>query len=465
MNIALIFVFAIILAVIGGLIYYLGSEKAFNITWKIFASVFFVIVNILMFFGDGFIFETIKGKSDPLKIDTFTMILKWGLFMLNVLIPMSVFFKNKVFRTITIFFCLPFAIMATCCYGKFMEYFTSSSAIGFDLPLVAREVMFSFQLICAIGLPLGGLITEHWKELKNGKMWLNSLYSLLPLIILLMPAYVPQILFGYGTSYLSDWYIRIGWLTILIGGTIALYFIFRNKSRDLKLEIVWLLVITFFTYYMLTMLYGFNIKRLPLQLCNLAIFIYPVLLLTKSQKLFSFCITANLFGALIAICMPENSYPMLEFWAVHFVWHHTLVFLIPCLCLGFRLFKIPRFKDFLWAMLFFTVYLIMTTGLAMLFANVKISFLGTPAKPKTINYFYVIDYQTAVKTLGFMEFATRTLVNVGQLTLAPFLILFVYVAYMLLMLLVLALVKLICIIDERLKFRSLKRKATITKNV
>lgn len=157
---------------------------------------------------------------------------------------------------------------------------------------------------------------------------------------------------------------------------------------------------------------------LPLQLCNLAVFLIPAALLTKKAVLMDFVFYVCGLGALIAILIPSNDYAdTYSMMTISFYVFHSSIFLIPLLnsIWGFHSLK-PTIKS---ALNLSGLVLVISGSLHLfnVFMNVV---YAIPA-----NYFFTMKDLSAPTNPAFALFASWIPFDYFYLSVA-FPILFVY---------------------------------------
>ena len=149
----------------------------------------------------------------------------------------------------------------------------------------------------------------------------------------------------------------------------------------------------------------------PLHLCNTAVFVLPFCLIFNAKKLFNFTVFINVFGALIAMLMPNTgeglhvlSWDVIIFFNTHFV-----AFFMPVLILSLDLFERPKLKQWIYSMIWFAVYFV-----AMLFTNALLSNIDPDVD------FFFLNQDYIVSKLGDWAVKTRDLkfsFNIGEWSL------------------------------------------------
>ena len=148
---------------------------------------------------------------------------------------------------------------------------------------------------------------------------------------------------------------------------------------------------------------------LPLHLCNTAMFLLPLCLIFKMNKLFNFCLFINVLGSFIALLMPDKMDGLnaigtarVSYWVNHYA-----AFYLAVLFVALKLFKRPKFKEWVYALIAMAFYFV-----AMLFFNAWFSNYGT------CDYFF-LNSDRVVSELGEWAENTRDFTasfKIGDLT-------------------------------------------------
>ena len=133
------------------------------------------------------------------------------------------------------------------------------------------------------------------------------------------------------------------------------------------------------------------IGHLPIHLCSIAIYIYPLIVFTRSEiirEIFSeISLITLLPAAVCAIVFPDwTMYPIINFYSLHsFIWH-TLQIIFPILCLRIGWCK-PNIRH-IWRN---HVFLIICAGIILIFDHVfncNYWFLISPVRGTPLQYIY-----------------------------------------------------------------------------
>ena len=405
--------------------------KKTDLFFKIVTLVFCAIYFFRFFLSDGFVFvingayydEIFYEATDPLQ-----SILRWGYYLNCAVLPMAIFFERRLFRNIASYICLPFSVLSAVFFEDFMAYFLAPEGRGLHLPPAFRYAFFVLELAFAIAIPiLIQLCYRHRFNVKDGKEWLHFLICLPAIILLMLPVYVPQSFIGYSKMIAtkgSDYHMI--WLAIVAAVTLALYHIFRFRPyRDRYMLCVFLTVMLFFHYNSMYLM-GFSIPRLPIQLCNLAAYLYIIAIPFKSQHLFQFCFIANLTGTLIALIIPDFEPGATGFWMMHFTYEHALVFIIPVLAMGLRIFPRVTRSALKCSFIGFSIYFLfcLTVGTVL---NGYSDVTGFE-----VNYFFLFDRAKAFDVFPMFTFTEMLRFSFGRFEVYPIFVLTIFLFFQLL---------------------------------
>ena len=442
----------------------LKDNKKYYKVLKILAVALFTIAFFRYFFSDNFIWVINGGTYGGRPYndsDIWQTILRWGQYTSYVVLPMAIFYKSKLFKNIAIFFCLPFSVLNLICFSQFMEYFVSIPNGWFVLSTGFRAVYFIIELLLAIAIPVMFIIEKDFKcikeNVKTKEFWYDVwkqarvVLIVLPFIILaLMPVYVPQALFGYTKISMGAFTLtNILWIAMAIAELWVLYLIFRFKDFRARHMLVMFLALQLFMHYNAVFLMGFNIGRLPIQLCNLGAYFFVIALLLKKQKFFNFVFLANVMGTLLAMVMPDINGGIASFWNIHFLVEHMQVLVVPMLCMMLRIFERPGKRAYLHLVVGFSCYFAFC-----LIAGTIINGYEQEIGQGRVNFFYIFDVKRAVGEIPFISFMQSSHIIIGRFEFYPVFQLFMYFGFLALCLILLGGIKKFCeILDDHMELR------------
>ncbi len=410
------------------LIYKNKSEESFLKFFKIFTFAFCAVGFFRFLLSDSFILVIKGGYFDGVyydKTDVLQTVLRWGYYLTYTIYPMAVFFKNRLFRNIACYFCLPFSILSTVFFNDFMVYYLSPTGRGFFLTPPVRYAVFATELSMAIIVPLLIFFKfKHSFDVKSKKEWLNFLITLPFVILQFMPIYAPQSLIGYSTLK-ADMFtpMHFAWLTVTVIEIVVLYYVFRFKPYEDRYALVVFFTIALFFHHQTQYSMGLTLSRLPIQLCNMAAYFYMIAVLFKKRALFNFCYVVNIVGTAFAMLAPDLSVGALGFWNMHFLIEHMLVFIVPILCMNLRIF--PRIeKDALkHSIIGFTIY--------FLFCLISGTIINgyEDVTGISVNYFYLFDFDKAFDYFPFLSFTQRVRIGLGRFEIYPVYLIIFFCGY------------------------------------
>ncbi len=426
---SLVFAISILLVAIIYFVFNKKSNRAFSLFLKIFTFAYCVVGFIRFLMPDSFIFVINGGWIDNVyrdQTDILQTILRWGYYLNYGVLPMAVFFDSRVFKNIASYICLPFSILSTVFFKDFMKYFLAeTNRKTLSVPDGFRYAFFVLELVMAIVIPVIIQVKQkHYLNIKN-KVELRNFLILAPCVILLMvPVYVPQSLHGIGLITNKPWDdLHITWLILLFALTLTLYHLFRFRNYRERYMLCIFLTIVLFYHYDSLYLMGFSLNRLPFQLCNIASYFFLICVPFKLKKMFNFCYIANTVGTMVALVAPDFSSGGLGFWNMHFIMEHSLVFIIPILCMGLRIFPRVDKRSILHVWVGFTLY--------FLFAFVMGTIINGYYEEtgQKVNYFFMFDLKEAFDYFPMLTFTEKTHYELGRFEFYPLLAIIIYLAF------------------------------------
>ena len=303
--------------------------------------------------------------------------------------------------------------------------------------------------VLAIILPIeiGGLLSlglyyfEKDKEIKISK---HSYAEVAVFSVLInfatMPCFMPSFFFHLGPigRYVIDFSLvhRIFLYLSCIIIPLFIYFSLRNAHQDkIHYSLIFISVGTMLSYLVTkkwdTLLTPWD---WPLHLCNLAMLLIPVCLIFRLKKLFHFTYFINVFGALLAMLMPNYGEKLLAFYPelICFWINHCCAFMMPLLGVALYEFDRPKLKHFGYSSLWFFVYYVIVLTLNTVFTGLD----GTVTAFGTIHgtdYFFINSTFIAKKLGKWAEkvFEIILPIQIGErtMTLHPVYQLVYYLTY------------------------------------
>lgn len=253
----------------------------------------------------------------------------------------------------------------------------------------------TFLMGIEIGILVGYtfIVFMENKRFSIPKKDLLAFAFLPPMAFFGMMPYVLQALFGYGNPLIeidgiTQWHRIFLYFNFFI--PVAIHFILRNKNFETRRFVLMFLSLA-------ALLVFLNNQRIqswvrvddwPLHLCHTAMFIVPICLIFKTKKLFYFTYFINVFGAFMAMLMPDvdEGTNVLATSLVRFWSNHYFAFFMPLLCVSLRMFPRPKLKAFIYSAVAFSVYFIV-----IIFVNSYFTAIGRPSDFFFVNSDFISD--------------------------------------------------------------------------
>ena len=327
------------------------------------------------------------------------LILVWFTFAALLCIVMDQIYQFKSLRNITLFFSAPVLVLDLI---FFKTYAIAISGVNVFDSVDARAVLLAGEIGLGIGLVLSRLLTDKFTIPTRRDV--AAMLSILPFAILaFMPTYALHALFGYLNPSIKIDDFSFEHRIILYLGIIipfAIYHVLKNKSYEVKrFAMIYMSLAWMWTY-----ISEYTFKSLsdplswPLHLCNTAMFILPLCLIFKMDRLFYFCLFVNVMGAFLAMTMPSvgEGYNAFSGTLIRYWVNHYPAFFSPVLFISLKLFKRPKFKQWTYSLIAFCCYFF-----AILFINAWFSNYGE------VDYFF-LNSDFIVSKLGKWAEETRS---------------------------------------------------------
>ncbi len=349
------------------------------------------------------------GNLNNKALNFFALILNWFYFAVILLVILYPFFKKGRYTAVLKFF----GTIASILMLGFMTVICKAN-LGADVYSYfnVRAFLFGICVGILVGYSISIFIIENKFKMEKSDAW--GFVYLLFMLIATMPSYMLNALFGTCriTTIIDDFSITHRWvLYMAFVIPILLFVLLRKKDPEENRGI--LLYICLGTLISFSLNYKFidfkDITHLPFHLCHTAMYILPLCLIFKMKRLFYFTYFINVFGAFIAMALPDYavSYNLFNPVIVKFYINHFMAFFMPLLIVACGVFERPRMKQFLYSCLGFAAYFVLILIANAWFTNYNPS----------VDYFYINgDY--IVSKLGNWAEDTRDFVvsfNIGSL--------------------------------------------------
>jgi ABC-2 type transport system ATP-binding protein len=364
----------------------------------------------------------VSGELLPLVM----ILLDWFNIAAILILVCVPFFKLKVLSALTAYFVLPVAAL------NLIFFRFNVIALGGTPALTkfnARVLFYLFEEILLAVIALCYVLKTRRFKLTRREVGIFFL-SLSGILLCTVPPYTLHALLGNGPAVvLKDLtFEHRVFIYIALIIPVALFLIFKNRSYEVKRFMCLFISIATLTTFSRSFLFSnfLSITGLPLHLCNTAMYIIPLCIIFKMNRLFYFTLFINVLGAFLAMAMPDYAVaPLFNQRQLVFWINHITAFFMPLLCVALGLFKRAKWKEFVYSMLAFGVYFFSILIINAWFTNYD----------RTIDYFFTNSNFIAAKAGKWAEDLRLILwhFNIGTLsfTLYPlyqFLFFIVYIA-------------------------------------
>ncbi len=225
-----------------------------------------------------------------------------------------------------------------------------------------RLLVFAIELGIGLGLALYQLSAKRGeKEKISSRHALRSALIFAGMLAISLPHWVPQVLFGLGSDAIVIDNFTL-FHRLFIYGSIAFFVIVHLLFSKCQYEQRRYALI----YISLAMMISFCCKydfstfihptTWPLHLCHTAMFIVPLVLIFKMDRLYYFTIFINVLGAFFAMIMPDTCEQWLSTSSLLFWANHYAATILPLLVMSLGIFGRPKIKQFWYSLIAFFGY-------------------------------------------------------------------------------------------------------------
>ena len=248
-----------------------------------------------------------------------------------------------------------------------------------------RLLIFALELGVGLALALFQ-ITKQTRPTFSIKNLFKTVAIFAGMAMIAMPHWVPQTLFGLGNDSIILNNFTFAHRIVLYGSilfALVVHFLFAKCEYEQRRFA--LLYISMATMISFCYAYDFSIftklEAWPLHLCNTAMFIIPLVLIFKMERLYYFTIFINVLGAFLAMIMPNlgDDVNWLQTSSVQFWSNHYMAMLLPLLLMSLNIFKRPKMKQFIYSLIAFFGYYAL-----VLFMNAWLT-----AKGHSVDFFFI----------------------------------------------------------------------------
>lgn len=334
----------------------------------------------------------------------------WSMTLSLIFIAIFMFFKTKTTKALLVYLVLPLSLFNLIAFQPLYDIVRVANPANLTWINVLSLLTIAFEVGISMILALyyafttlfdGQSLKVNFPKIKGWKEVLLFVGALIGLFVASMPPNVPWMVIGQVKPMslvdLGNGH-RIQLLMMAII-PFVLYFLLKNQSREDKMFA--LLFISYggllnftastnYTYEMFSFLTGnfASLAAWPFHLCNTAMFIIPLVLTFKTDKIFYFTYFINVFGALMAMFLPNVGHneqffspSMVIFW-----YNHIEAMMMPLLIVALGIYQKPKWREFWYSMIGFALYYLL-----VLFLNGWLANYNTSVDFFFINSDFILD--------------------------------------------------------------------------
>ena len=380
-------------------------------TFAIFAGIFFVLNKVfatkdcvyvwifrglslalgvfflLRYFSNTIVLVDTKGLNinSPFGVNggaltAFSTVMIWFTFSAQLLLFTYGFYKNKI-KTLTPlvkYFASAIYLLNFATVNVQVQAMGGAKALE---SVTLQGLFFSLEA----GVALAICFATWFKNPKvkfDKKTLINGVLIAIGMIAVSIPNYAFQVLFGNAPSTLRLLDLSFEHRLVLYAGiaifALIIVILYRYDYDHKRYALLYMSIATMLTFCFSITFKHFTVftgsievlTQWPLHLCHTAMFIVPLCLAFKLDKVFYFTLFINVLGAFFAMVMPDTSESLNIFngASFHFWINHYCACFMPIVIIALKIYKRPKMKLFTYSLIAFACYYAM-----VLFLNAYLS--------------------------------------------------------------------------------------------
>ncbi len=247
-----------------------------------------------------------------------------------------------------------------------------------------RNLILALEIGVGFALSLHYLLHQKPSPLTKTQ-WGKTVLILVGMLFINLPCWLPQLLFGDGgTEIVIDGFNL--WHRLVLYGSLLfvfpVHFLFHKYEYQIKrYALLYISMATMISYcYKYDFSTFLDLPSWPLHLCNTAMFIIPLVLIFRWEKLYYFTLFINVLGAFLAMILPNiDGVAWLSARSIEFWLNHYMAMLLPILVMSLKIFPRPKLKQFLYSLIAFFAYYV-----TILLANCYLTGIG-----HNVDFFFI----------------------------------------------------------------------------
>ncbi len=425
-------------ALFGGTAYIFKKKNiSFDFVRKLTGAALFVLAFVFSILHKEAISIVIglnRGPSpfgDDMPHTAFATMLIWLAYTAVLLTVFTQFARQPLLHYITKYFAFPVFVLSLIFFDTLAIANVGNFPSSDDLIYLAVLVAI---IAAGLSLSLVDYILTRQPRASLSKIAL-SLGTSAAAMLFAMPPFVPQVILGfkrYEGIIFSDFTINhriMLYLAVII--PLIAFHILKNTSEDIKRLCMTFssiaILFSYFSYYSLPD--WTSPANLPLGICSVAIILMPAALILKNESIFNCCLFLGVLTAFTDMLFPVvGNLDVASTESIRFWMSSYFVFFVPVLCTAFKIFKRPRAKSLLRALLAFSIYFLFTLLVNTFIKNYDI----TPDYLNFNNNYLLSAFPELAQSISEISFGF----SIGELSFEfyPLYDLIIYGSYVLLIL-------------------------------
>ncbi len=301
----------------------------------------------------------------------------WFAYASEMLVILASFFKVKTLPALVGFVALPIFLFNAFMMPCHIMAITGAEALhAFDV----RAMLIALETGLGLGYAIAYTVINIRSVRLDGRgEWISFSLAVAGIILSAIPSYAFHVVLDptqitYSPKDLNFYHRLMLYPAVII--PVVLYLLLKDKPlgtrRFALMYYAWIGLLNFSFFHRFADFVGEGwVTALPLHLCNTAMYITPLCLTFNWKRFFYFTYFINVLGAFLALIMPNYSDTASiisnNVWL--FYMNHYQAFFMPLLVVGLGIFRRPRWKEFSYSMIGFTVYFVLMLIVNAWFTN------------------------------------------------------------------------------------------------
>ncbi len=354
------------------------GQRALAVTVKVLSALLFILFFArTLAYVSALTSVTIRvkhlGLTNPLTVapDKVKYVLvyltEWFSVMAVTLVTLRGFFKSATLDRLVMYAVPVYVVFAAVMYNDVSAISMQSGGMSAATVLFGLEIGLTAALS---GYAWAQAIAGKFPRFDGWKSWALFFGMLVLALVPAMPVYTWQFFLGDTLKKVAENGVKgfgLNHRLLIYGGAVipaAAYFSLRGFSKDnrrLNLLAFSLMAMAVYCGNITAVQLVKNPASWPLHLCNTAMFLVPICLVFRTNRLFYFTYFINVCGAFIAMLIPNYDVNQMMYSQniVRFWYNHYCAFFMPVLLVALGVFDRPTIKQFKYSIIGFLMYFLL----------------------------------------------------------------------------------------------------------